>query len=147
MDFEELHNDVLRAFNDSCVIATRQQYRGRGFRPEADAFYEESTRDIVVRFDLPGMALDDIELLVDRRQLVVRGERRFPGGEGRVYQQVEMDYGPFERRVRLMVDVDPDVTVATYEAGILEVRLTLAEQDAGARKIDIQTTETTGGEA
>jgi HSP20 family protein len=146
VDFEEMHNEVLRAFNDSCVIATRQQYRGRGFRPEADAFYQEATHEIVVRFDLPGMALDEIELLVDRRELVVRGERSFPGGEGRVYQQVEMDYGPFERRVRLMVDVDPDVTMATYEAGILEVRLTLAERETGARKIDIRTTET-GGEA
>jgi HSP20 family protein len=141
-----MHNEVLRAFNDSCVIATRQQYRGRGFRPEADAFYQEATREIVVRFDLPGMALDDIELLVDRRELVVRGERSFPGGEGRVYQQVEMDYGPFERRVRLMVDVDPDVTTATYEAGILEVRLTLVERESGARKIDIKATDT-GGEA
>ncbi len=146
MDLEDMHNEVLRAFNDSCVIATRHQHRGRGFRPEADAFYQEGSREIVVRFDLPGMALDDIELLVDRRELVVRGERRFPGGEGRVYQQVEMDYGPFERRVRLMVDVDPDVTTATYEAGILEVRLSLVEQETGARKIDIQTTET-GGEA
>jgi len=41
--------------------------------------------------------------------------------------------------VRLMVDVDPDVTTATYEAGVLEVRLTLTERHAGARKIDIQT--------
>ena len=82
--------------------------------------------------------MGDIELLVDRRELVVRGERTFQTKEGRVYQQVEMDYGPFERRVRLMVDVDPEVTTATYEAGILEVRITLTPQ-GGARKIDIQT--------
>jgi HSP20 family protein len=144
VDFEKMHNEVLRAFNDSCVIATRQQYLGRGFRPVADAFFEEDTREIVVRFDLPGLALDEIELLVDRRELVVRGERAFTTREGRVYQQVEMDYGPFERRVRLMVDVDPEVTTATYEAGILEVRLTLAEQEGSARKIDIHTG---GGEA
>jgi HSP20 family protein len=144
VDFEKMHNEVLRAFNDSCVIATRQQYRGRGFQPAADAFFEEDTREIVVRFELPGMALDEIELLVDRHELVVRGERAFPTKEGRVYQQVEMDYGPFERRVRLMVDVDPEVTTATYEAGILEVRLTLTERESGARKIDIQTG---GGEA
>jgi HSP20 family molecular chaperone IbpA len=50
-----------------------------------------------------------------------------------------MDYGPFERRVRLMVDVDPDSTSATYEAGVLEVRLTLAERDTAARKIQITT--------
>lgn len=139
MDFERMHNEVLRAFNDSCVIATRQQYRGRGFRPAADAYFEEGSREIVVRFELPGMTLDDIELLVDRRELVVRGERGFSTREGRVYQQVEMDYGPFERRVRLMVDVEPEVTTATYEAGVLEVRLTLTDRDQGARRIDIQT--------
>ena len=139
MDVEKLHNEVLRAFNDSCVIATRQQHRGRGFHPAADAYFEEDTREIVVRFDLAGMAMSDIELLVDRRELIVRGERTFPTREGRVHQQVEMDYGPFERRVRLMVDVDPDVTTATYEAGVLEVRLTLTERDQGARKIDIRT--------
>ena len=139
MDVEKLHNEVLRAFNDSCVVASRQQYRRRGFRPAADAYFEEDTREIVVRFDLPGLAMDDIELLVDRRELVVRGERSFPTREGRVYQQVEMDYGQFERRVRLMVDVDPEVTTATYEAGVLEVRLTLIAGEPGARKIDIQT--------
>jgi len=139
VDVEKLHSEVLRAFNDSCVIAARQQYRGRGFRPAADAYYENHTREIVVRFDLAGMTMSDIELLVDRRELVVRGERAFPTREGRVYQQVEMDYGPFERRVRLMVDVDPEVTTATYEAGVLEVRLTLADREQGARKIDIQT--------
>ena len=139
MDRDKLHNEVLRAFNDSCVVSTRQQYRGRGFRPAADAYFEEESREIVVRFELPGMALEEIELLVDRRELVVRGERGFPTGEGRVYQQVEMDYGPFERRVRLMVDVEPEVTTATYDAGVLEVRLTLTEREAGARRIDIRT--------
>ena len=43
--------------------------------------------------------------------------------------------------VRLMVDVEPDVTTATYEAGVLEVRLTLTTREPGARKIDIQTGE------
>ena len=60
MDVEKLHNEVLRAFNHSCVIAT-QQYSGRGFRPAADAYFEEDTREIVVRFDLAGMAMSDIE--------------------------------------------------------------------------------------
>jgi len=141
VDVQKMHNEVLRAFNDSCVTAVRQQYRGRGFRPAADAYFEEDSREIVVRFELAGLAMDDIELLVDRRELVVRGERQFPTREGRVYQQVEMDYGPFERRVRLMIDVDPEVTTATYEAGVLEVRLTLTPREPGARKIDIQSGE------
>ena len=39
-----------------------------------------------------------------------------------------MDYGDFERQIRLAVDVDVDATQATYEAGILEVRLPLVAQ-------------------
>ncbi|MGO8684303.1 MAG: Hsp20/alpha crystallin family protein [Thermoleophilia bacterium] len=136
MDIDDLHSDVLRAFDDICAVRGRQQRGGSGFRPLADAFYEEASRQVVVRFELPGMERDEISLLVDRRQLAVRGERRFPVGEGRVYQQVEMDYGPFERRIRLTVDVDPDATTATYEAGVLEVRLTLVERE-GARQIKI----------
>ena len=141
MTFDKMHDEVLRVFNDSRLIGARLQQRGRGFRPAADAFFEERTREIVVRFELPGMERDDIELFVERREIVVRGERRFPGGEGRIYQQVEMDYGPFERRVRLMVDVDPESTSATYESGILEVRLVIAERDTSLRKIPIATAE------
>lgn len=141
MTFDKMHDEVLRVFNDSRLIGARHQQRGRGFRPAADAFFEERTREIVVRFELPGLERDDIGLFVERREIVVRGERGFPGGEGRVYQQVEMDYGPFERRVRLMVDVDPDSTSATYEAGVLEVRLTLVDRDTSLRKIPITTSE------
>ena len=140
MSIEKLQSDVLRAFNDACVVSGRSQYRGRGFQPAADAYFEEETREIVVRFELPGMERGDIELYIDRRELVVRGERVFPTAGGRVYQQVEMDHGPFERHVRLMVDVDPESSCATYEAGILEVRLALVERE-GARRIQINTTD------
>lgn len=144
MDYDRLHNDVLRTFADTCEIATRQRYyRGR-FSPAADAFFDEKTHELVARFELPGVSFDEIELLVDRRELVVRGERPFASGEGRLYQQVEMDYGPFERRVGITVDVDSEATSATYEAGILEVRMALSERTRGARKIDIQKS---GGEA
>lgn len=143
MNYDRMHSDILRAFADSCEIASRQRYFGGRYSPAADAFFDERTRELVARFELPGVTLEEIELLVDRRELVVRGERSFVTAEGRVYQQVEMDYGPFERRVRITVDVDPEATTATYEAGILEVRMALAERGCGARRIDIQKT---GGE-
>jgi HSP20 family protein len=139
VDIDELHNEVIRAFNNACATRSTPGRLGRGFRPLADAFFEEQTRQIVVRFELPGIPREEIDLFVERRELVVRGERRFQSAEGRVYQQVEMDYGPFERRLRLNVDVDPKATSATYENGILEVRLTLVARSAEPHKITIQT--------
>ncbi len=139
MDIDELHNEVIRAFNNAAAARSAPGRLGRGFRPLADAFFEEQFREIVVRFELPGLRRDEIDLFVERRELVVRGERVFQSGEGRVYQQVEMDYGPFERRIRLNVDVDPEATSAIYENGILEVRLTLVARAAEPQKIHIQT--------
>ena len=136
MEIDDLHRDVLRAFDEICATRGRHQHSASGFRPLADAFYEEASCQVVVRFELPGLERGEISLLVDRRELTVRGNRRFSAGEGRVYQQVEMDYGPFERRIRLTVDVDPDATTATYEAGVLEVRITPAERE-GARQIKV----------
>ena len=141
MDFDELHNEVIRAFNNACSISSGPLRVGRGFRPLADAFYEESDKVIVVRFELPGMARNEIDLFVENRQITIRGERQFPAGEGRIYQQVEMDYGQFERRIRLNIDVDPKATTATYEAGILEVRLALVDRSSQPHKITISTEE------
>lgn len=141
MDFDRMHDELLRAFDQSCqMAATRQRYQGGRFSPAADAFFDENSNELVARFELPGLALEDIELLVDRREVVVRGERVFDSQEGRVYQQVELDYGPFERHVRISADVDPEATTATYHAGILEVRMGLAPRPSGARKVDIRKT-------
>ena len=139
MDFDRMHNEILRAFDETCQLTARQRSLGGTYAPAADAYLDELSRELVARFELPGVCLDAIELLVDRRELIVRGERAFASGEGRVYQQLEMDYGRFERRLRFTVDVDPEAATATYEAGILEVRMALVQRGGGAQKVDIHT--------
>ena len=138
MSSDDIDSEVLRVFNDVCSVRAQRPVTHRGYCPPADVFYEADSDEIVVRLELPGLERDAIDLLVDSRQIVVRGERRFPVAQGRSYQQVELDYGPFERRLRLAVDVDPDDTHATYEAGILEVRLRLARQKRGVAQIKIR---------
>ena len=138
MQFDDMHDEVLRVFNDVCMPRARQRTTGHGFCPLADVFFEEPTGEIVVRLELPGVKRDEIQLYVERRQLTVRGRREFPTGDGRVYQQVEMDYGPFDRRIRLVVDVDVDKTHATYEDGVLEIRLPLLTHESKVQQIPIQ---------
>lgn len=138
MDQEKAQGDVLRAFNEAFLVRGKQYPSRPGFVPLADVFFEEGSREIVVRFELPGLARDDIQLYVERRQITVRGRREFAGGERRVYQQVEMDYGEFERRIRLTVDVDVERCQAVYEAGVLEVRLPLLAHDTKAQQVEIK---------
>ena len=137
MTIDDFDNEVLRVFNSACSTRTQRPMSNRGYCPPADVYIESSTGQIVVRFEIPGVERDDIELLVDRRQVVARGERRFPRAGDRSYQQVELDYGAFERRLRLAVDIDPENTTATYDNGILEVRLAVAEHERDVAKIPI----------
>jgi len=134
---DDLHRELLRVFADACTPRAPRPIGKHGYCPPADVFYEAAGDEVVVRFELPGLERDEINLFVERRELLVRGERRFPVAESRSYQQVELDYGSFERRIRLAVDVDPDKTVATYDHGILEVRLALAPVETASRQVPI----------
>ena len=49
-----------------------------------------------------------------------------------------MDYGPFDRRIRLAVDVDVDKTYATYDDGVLEIRLPLLTQESKVQQVPIK---------
>jgi mannose-1-phosphate guanylyltransferase len=67
-----------------------------------------------------------IGLIPRERVLVVAGERKRPQVPGRVYQQMEIEYGTFQRQVRLAEDVDPSAARAEYERGILRIALPVA---------------------
>ena len=138
MDRDKLHREVLRTFENACIPRSAQYSARAGFVPLADVYFEEDAHALVVRFELPGLSREEIELDVEPRKVTVRGRRRFAGGENRVYQQVEMDYGDFERQIRLAVDIDLTGAQAVYDAGVLEVRLPLVAHDAKRQRIDIQ---------
>ena len=143
MDRDKLHREVLRTFDNACISRSAQFSSRAGFVPLADVYFEEASGELVVRFELPGLRREDIQLDVEARKVVVHGRRTFPGGEHRVYQQVEMDYGDYERQIRLAVDVDVEATQATYDAGVLEVRLPLLSHDPRTQRIEIRV----GGES
>jgi HSP20 family protein len=112
------------------------QRRG-GFSPAVDVYYTADPPRAVVRADLAGIDPSEIELRIRGRELVLSGRRRPEGGEERVYQQLEVEHGPFRRVVALGVDVDPDAASASYEDGMLIVELPLS-RPAPARSVPIQ---------
>ena len=115
------------------------QRRG-GFSPEVDVYYTANPPRAVVRADLAGIDPNEIELKIRGRELTLSGQRRPQHGEERVYQQLEIEHGPFQRGVALGVDVDSDSAQASYEDGILTVELPVA-QAKPARSVPIQRSE------
>ena len=103
--------------------------------------------ELVVRFDLPGVASDKISLTVENHTLTVSAERHAPYGQAeygeprsdavQVLVQERFD-GTMTRRLRVPDWVDGERVSADYVDGVLSVRLPLAEQ-AKPRRIEIRT--------
>jgi HSP20 family protein len=98
--------------------------------------------DYVVQFDLPGVAPDSIDLDVERNVLTVKAERSPDYDEGAEVQVSERPRGVFSRQLFLGDTLDADNIKAHYDAGVLTLRVPIAEQ-AKPRKIAISG----GGEA
>jgi HSP20 family protein len=92
--------------------------------------------DYVVQFDLPGVSPESIDLDVERNVLTVRAERRASGDGNAEYQVNERPRGVFSRQLFLGEALDVDSIQASYENGVLTLRIPVAEQ-AKPRKIEI----------
>jgi HSP20 family protein len=134
-NFERMRREMDELFNRRLA----PQRRG-GFSPAVDVYYTADPPRAVVRADLAGIDPSEIELQIRGRELVLAGQRRPEGGEERVYQQLEIEHGPFRRVVALGVDVEADASTASYEDGILTVELPLA-RPAPTRSVPIQRSE------
>ncbi|MFI1786963.1 Hsp20/alpha crystallin family protein [Streptomyces olivaceoviridis] len=114
-----------------------QQLFGTNPRPSAmpmDAY--RSGEEFLVHFDLPGIDPETIELDVERNVLNVRAERRSPAPEDADMLVAERPTGTFTRQLFLGETLDTDRIDASYEAGVLTLRIPVAEQ-AKPRRIQI----------
>lgn len=108
----------------------------RGFRPAVDVFRTVDPPEVVVIVDLAGVDPDDIELTLADGVLSLVGLRRRRPARSAVYQHMELDHGPFERRLLVGDDVDPAAATASYERGLLTIRLpVLAAPSAPVRVV------------
>jgi HSP20 family protein len=131
-------------FRDFDRIA--QQIWGTTARPAAmpmDAWRDGE--QIVVEFDLPGVDPDLVELDVQRNVLTVRAERRPSTGDDTEMIAAERPRGIFSRQLILGDTLDTDRVQASYTAGVLTLRIPVAEK-AKPRKITVANADTVRGE-
>ncbi len=89
-----------------------------------------------LRFDLPGVDPDKIEVTVEDKVLTVKAERSFEDNVGVNWMLRERPTGIHSRQIRLGDSLDPDKVSASYDDGVLTVTLPVRE-DAKPRKIAI----------
>jgi HSP20 family protein len=139
-NFERMRREMDELFGDVFDRGLRPRRR-EGFSPSVDVYYLTDPPRAVVKADLAGIAPDDLELEIRGRELVLAGRRRPEEPDGRVYQQVEIEHGPFRRVVGLGVDVDPEAARANYQDGMLTVELPVLQRSGSSRPVPISKPE------
>src|SRR5215210_9555662 len=135
-DMDRLQGEIEELFADLWQVPRFSAHRG-GFRPAVDSFVTTEPPQLVVGVELAGVEPESIEIEVAGGTLTVSGERTRPREPGQVYQQAEIDYGRFERRLRLEQEVDTAAATAAYSSGMLRVTLPLADRPPRRRQVAI----------
>lgn len=107
----------------------------KGWKPLTDVF--ETDEAVVVMIDIAGISINDVKLTLQNNILTIRGIRReHPPSEKRHYHKMEIDFGPFERRIELPTRIDPDRAERRYLQGFLEI--VLPKQPVGNFNNDVE---------
>jgi HSP20 family protein len=135
-DVEHAAEEIEQLFADLWQVFPFSRSLRRGYRPQVDVFRTDDPPALIVQVELPGVDPGSVELMASSQALLIAGERRRPKDSGH-YQQMEIDYGPFQRQITLAEDIDPEGASATYERGILTVRLPVSPRPVPRENVTI----------
>lgn len=109
----------------------------RPWTPPVDVL--ENQNELVLRADVPGLEMKDIEILLENGTLTLKGERKFEEvkEEKSGYHRIERSYGSFARNFTLPDSVDAEKVHADYKGGVLTITLPKKEL-AKPRPIKVQ---------
>ncbi len=134
-DIDRLHDEIQELIDDLWHLPRFAGGR-RGFRPQVDCIRCEDPAELHVVVELPGVDPRSIQIVAADRVLLVAGERRRPEVSGR-YQQLEIEYGPFQRRIPLDEPIDPSAATARHDNGMLTVVLPIAPEAPQPERVSI----------
>lgn len=136
-NFERMRREMDELFGD-VFERTGLGRKRAGFSPAVDVIYASDPPRAIVTAELAGIDVDELELELQGSQLILAGHRRPATADGEVYQQVEIEHGPFRRVVELAADVVADGAKAEYQDGILRVELPLVQSEERSRTVAIE---------
>jgi HSP20 family protein len=136
-DVDRLQGEIEELFDELWRVPSFAGLR-TGFRPQVDCFRTQDPPELTVVVELPGVDPADIQVAVRGRELLVEGVRRRPNAAGRAYARVEIEHGPFQRRISLAEDVDVDRARTTLERGMLTIVLPLAPRPPQLTRVVIE---------
>ena len=129
-ELSSIQNEMNRLFNTFFDAPSAGENSGTSLRrwiPAMDLV--ETDDDFVLRADLPGLSENDVNIELEDNVLTISGERKAEHEERKEgYYRVERASGQFTRSLTLPEGVDPDAVKASFDRGVLEVRVPKPEQ-------------------
>jgi HSP20 family protein len=99
---------------------------------------EEQDHQYIVQVELPGVAKDDVKIVMQDSILTIRGEKKQQKqSKGTNYHRVERVYGSFQRSFTLPATVRNEAIDATFKDGILTIAVPKAEE-ARPKQIEVK---------
>ncbi len=113
----------LRLFQDSINrLLSEDGIKSRAWSPAVDIV--ETENELVLKADVPGVELKDVDVQLENGTLTVKGERKFENEEkGKGFHRMERSYGSFVRYFTVPDTVDAERVKADYQAGVLTITL------------------------
>ena len=134
-DLRELQDRVNRLFEDGSGDGVPGVERGTGTFPPLDI--REDKDFVYVVAELPGVALEALDVSITGDTLAIKGERKAPAVKEDGFHRQERAFGHFNRQVSLPDRVDAEKIAASLKDGILRITLPKAES-AKPRAIKIE---------
>lgn len=135
-DIDRLQGEIEELFADLWQVPRFSGMR-HAFRPAVDCYVTDDPPQLTIVVELAGVDPESIEIAIEGDELLIAGQRGRPRVEGQVYQQAEIDYGRFERRIQLDRSADASGAAASYEAGMLRITLPVPARAPRRRPVAI----------
>lgn len=131
-----LRREMDRLFNDFLPSRQGEEANTAVWMPRADL--AETDDAWLLSLDLPGLSAEDVEVTMEDDTLTVSGERKASQEqqEGR-FHRIERSYGRFFRTVQFATPVDAENIEASFENGVLTIRIAKAEASK-PRRIEVR---------
>ena len=123
-----IQNEMNRLFNSLFDNPVRAQAGdARQWIPPMDLV--ETADHYLLRADLPGLSEQDVNIELESNVLTISGERKLEHKQEKGgYRRIERAYGSFSRSLTLPEGVNPAAVAASFDRGVLEVRIPKPEQ-------------------
>jgi HSP20 family protein len=120
VEISRIQNEINRLFDNLLELRSSGGDVGGEWLPNADVY--ETDTELVVKFELPGVTLKDVNLAINGNSLVVRGEKkRAESAKDAKFHCMERGFGKFKRVVHITSPVNTHSAATELVDGVLKV--------------------------